>query len=182
MIGLLGPLVAFDAIDHDQLNRCLTDWGHRMGPLHRPRFGEFGGAHALFHEGRAVAVVAHEKMIAAKTCGLDRDEAFELARVCAERPGLCRVAVRLWREFVFPSAARVGGYRWAISYQDRAMHKGTLYRHDGWVRLGHTSSGSDQRGREGKRAGRRKTVWGWTAEPALMTGARERERELFGGL
>lgn len=175
MTGLFGTLVSFDAIDAGQLNRCLADWGHRMGPLHRPRFGEFGGAHGLYHEGELVAVTAHEKMIAAETCGLTRDEAFELARVCAVRPGLCRVAVRLWREFVFPPAARVGGFAWAISYQDRAQHKGTLYRMDGWVRLGHTSSGTDQRGRDGVRHGRRKTVWGWADDPALMAEARARD-------
>lgn len=175
MSGLLGPLVAFDAIGPDDLNRCLVDWGHKMGPLHRPRFGEFGGAHGLFHDGQLVAVTAHEKMIAAETCGLTREEAFELARVCAVRPGLCRVAVRLWREFVFPPAARVGGFGWAISYQDRVQHRGDLYRHDGWVRLGHTSSGTDQRGREGTRRGRRKTVWGWTLDPARMAEARARD-------
>lgn len=175
MIGLLGPLVAFDAIDPDQLNRCLVAWGHKMGPLHRPRFGEFGGAHGLYHEGQLVAVTAHEKMIAAQTCGLTRADAFELARVCAARPGLCRVALRLWREFVFPAAAGIGRFSWAISYQDRAEHRGTLYRMDGWVRLGHTSSGTDHRGREGTRHGRRKTVWGWTADPDLMAEARARD-------
>lgn len=180
MTSLLTPLVAFDAIDAEMLNRCLVAWEHRMGPLHRPRFGEFGGAHGLFHEDRLVAVVAHEKMIAAETCGLTRADAFELARVCAERPGLCRVAVRLWREFVFPAACRVGRYSWAISYQDRVQHRGTLYRNDGWVRLGQTNSGTDLRGRKGKRTGRRKTVWGWTTDEAAMQAARVRERELFG--
>ena len=174
-MSLLPPLVSFDAIEVAQLNFYLEAWQHKMGPLNRPRFGTFGGAYALMSHGQPVAVVAHEKMIAAETCGLSREEAFELARVCAVRPHLCRVAVRLWREFVFPSAARVGGFTWAISYQDRVQHRGDLYRHDGWVRLGHTSSGTDQRGREGVRKGRRKTVWGWTGDPALLAAARQRE-------
>ena len=175
MTGLFGPLVSFDAIEHADLNECLVLWGHKMGPLHRPRFGEFGGAYGLRHNGQLVAVVAHEKMIAAETCGIGRHEAFELARVCAARSGLCRVAVRLWREFVFPDAARSGGYSWAISYQDRVQHRGEIYRNDGWVRLGHTSSGTDQRGREGVRRGRRKTVWGWTLDGQLMADARARD-------
>lgn len=175
-MSLLAPLVSFDAIDHDRLNAALVAWGHKMGPLHRPRYGTFGGAYGLVHDGQLVAVVAHEKLIAPETCGISRDDAFELARVCAIRPHLCRVALRLWREFVFPSAAQVGGYQWAISYQDRAEHRGDLYRHDGWVRLGHTSSGTDARGREGKRAGRRKTVWGWTLDAGAMALAREADR------
>jgi hypothetical protein len=167
---MFAPLVAFDAIDHERLNGALLAWGHKMGPLHRPRYGTFGGAYGLVHDGQLVAVVAHEKMIAASTCGLDRNDAFELARVCAIRPHLCRVALRLWREFVFPRAAQVGGYTWAISYQDRVQHRGDLYR------LGHTSSGTDARGRGGKRTGRRKTVWGWSMDERAMAAAREADR------
>jgi antitoxin VapB len=177
-VSFLTPLVAFDAIDHDELNRCLVAWQHKMGPLHRPRFGTFGGAHGLRHEGALVAVVASEALCVERTCGLTRADAFELARVCAVRPGLCRVAVRLWREFVFPAMCKAGGEQmlWAISYQDRAQHKGDLYRNDGWVRLGTTSSGTDPRGRDGKRKGRRKVVWGWSADEQAMAAARERDR------
>jgi hypothetical protein len=175
--SFLGPLVHFDAIDADTLNRCLVDWGHKMGPLHRPRYGRFGGAHALFHEGQPVAVVATEKMIAVETCGLSRDHAFELTRVCAVRPGLCRVALRLWREFAFPCFVRASGQPWAISYQDAVEHSGGLYRLDGWVRLGETSSGTDKRGRDGTRKGRRKVVWGWTDDAAAMAGARSADAE-----
>ena len=171
-MSFLPPFVTFDAIAHDELNRCLVEWEHKMGPLNRPRYGEFGGAHGLRHEGKLLAVVASERMIAARTCGLSRDDAFELARVCAARPGLCRVVVRLWREFVFPAMAAAGRYTWAISYQDRVQHRGDLYRMDGWVRLGETSSGTDTRGRDGVRKGRRKTVWGWTGDPGLMAAAR----------
>lgn len=169
---LLPPLIDFDAIEDDELNRCLIAWRHKMGPLHRPKFGHFGGAHGLRHHGELVAVVATARMIAEETCGLSREDAFELARVCAIRPGLCRVAVRLWREFVFPDMSAVARCRWAISYQDAALHSGHLYRMDGWVRLGATRSGTDKRGREGTRKGRAKVVWGWSADPSLMAEAR----------
>lgn len=175
---LLQPLITFDTIDNDELNRCLIAWGHKMGPLHRPQYGNFGGAHGLRHDGELLAVVASERMIAAQTCGLTRTEAFELARVCAARSGLCRVVVRLWREFVFPAMCNAGGYRWAISYQDRVQHTGNLYRMDGWVRLGETRSGTDLRGRDGTRKGRSKTVWGWTADAALMAATRGAETRL----
>jgi antitoxin VapB len=171
-MNFLTPLIQFDEIGHDALNRCLEDWGHRMGPLNRPRFGHFGGAHGLEHDGKLVAVVATERMIAPKTCGLSREDAVELARVCAVRPGLCRVAVRLWREFVFPAMCAAAGAKWAISYQDATLHSGNLYRHDGWVRLGETRSGTDKRARNGVRSGRAKIVWGWTHDAELMAAAR----------
>jgi len=175
--SFLDPLISFDTITDAELNQCLVDWGHKMGELHRPLYGTIGGAHGLRHHGALVAVVATEPMIAASTCGLSRNEAFELARVCAARPDLCRVAVRLWREFVFPEMARAGGWKWAISYQDAVQHRGGLYRMDGWVRLDWTRSGTDLRGREGTRKGRNNVVWGWTDNHAALAAARVEERE-----
>lgn len=165
MGSLLEPLVSFDAIDRDELNRCLVAWGHRMGPLNRPSFRE-GRAHGLRHDGVLVAVTATEQMIPAATAGLTRDEAMELARVCAVRSHLCRPVVRLWREFVFPAIARSWGTPWAISYQDAVLHAGDLYRHDGWLRIGASSSGTDTRGDGPARKGRRKVIWGWHADRA----------------
>lgn len=173
---LFDPLVSFDTISTDELNDCLVRWDHKMGPLHRPQFGNLACAHGLRHSGRLVAVVATDALVAQQTCGHTRQDSFELARVCAERPGLCRVAVRLWRAFVFPAICRHGGYSWAISYQDRVQHRGDLYRMDGWVRRGFTSSGTDPRGRDGMRKGRRKVVWGWTENADLMAIARAEDQ------
>jgi hypothetical protein len=65
------------------------------------------------------------------------------------------VALRLWREFVFPTL----GYRYAISYQDADLHNGNTYRFDGWKRLPLIGrSGPDSRS---GRLGRRKYVWLW---------------------
>lgn len=167
MTGLLLPaLVAFDAITLDEINRCLVDWDHKMGPLQRPDFG-FARFHGLRHSGELVAVVAADQLIPPETCGLRREEAMELTRLCACRPDLCRVALRLWREFVFPALSRSWGTPWAISYQDRRLHSGNVYRFDGWVPIGRTRSGTDQRGAGGGRVGRDKTVWGWHADGAL---------------
>lgn len=174
MMGFLPPLVSFDSIEHAELNRCLTEWGHKMGPLNRPQFRE-GRAHGLFHDGALVAVVATEQMIASETCGLSRDDALELARVCAQRPDLNRVSVRLWREFVFPFVSRSWGTDWAISYQDAVLHGGDLYRFDGWVRLGFTRSGTDKRNISGLALGRKKVVWGWNANREVMARARAGE-------
>jgi hypothetical protein len=126
-----------------------------------------------------VAVTATEQMIPAATAGLTRAEALELARVCAVRPDLCRVALRLWREFVFPAISRNWGASWAISYQDAIEHTGNLYRHDGWVRLGHSKSGSDTRGKGAPRMGRKKVIWGWHGDPADRAAARSKEADLL---
>ena len=136
---LVSPLVSFDAIDRDDLNRCLVAWGHKMGTLSRP-MGD-GPFHGLRNHGTLVGVVATSELIGATCAGLSRHEAVELSRVCAARRDLCRVLVRLWREFVFPAMRR----EWAVSYQDAVEHSGNLYRFDGWTRLGFSHSGSDQR-------------------------------------
>lgn len=165
---LIDPLISFDEIDRVHLNRCLQRWEHRMGPLHRP-FAQFDRCFALFHEAETVAVVAHSRLIGAVVAGISREQACEVARVCAARPDLCRVVLRLWREFVFPSLKKP----WAISYQDAALHSGHLYRFDGWVRLGSSRSGTDARG--GGRKGRSKVIWGWCADASVRKSVREAE-------
>jgi hypothetical protein len=159
--GFLDPLVSFDVIDEGELNWCLRKWEHQMGPLNRPTPS---AAHGLRHDGRLVAVTSTDHLAAAKVAGLTRAEAVELSRVCAERPDLCRVALRLWREFVFPGMCEARGCSWAISYQDAALHSGNLYRFDGWVRLAFSHSGTDSRT---ARAGRDKFIWGWHADPEV---------------
>lgn len=164
--SFLTPLVSFDTIEEGELNACLVKWGHRMGPLNRPTPSV---AHGLRHDGRLVAVTATDHLAAATVAGFDRRTAIELSRVCAERPDLCRVALRLWREFVFPSMARVRGCSWAVSYQDAALHSGNLYRFDGWVKLAFSHSGTDTRS---GRPGRDKFIWGWSADSTVRQAAR----------
>jgi hypothetical protein len=98
---------------------------------------------------------------------LTRANTIELARLCAVRPGLCRVALRLWREFVFPRM----GYEVAISYQDADLHNGNTYRFDGWTREAFSHSGTDKRS---GRKGRNKWIWVWR-RPAAMAAAEERK-------
>lgn len=157
---LAPPIVHLEAIDHSALNSALILWRHKMGPWERPEFGP-NWFHGLFHNGRVVAVTAAAPLISVEVCGLSRTQAIELGRLCAERSHLCRAMLRLWREFVFPAL----GYAWAISYQDAVLHTGNIYRHDGWIRLGQSSSGTDAR--SGKR-GRRKVIWGWSGDPTAL--------------
>lgn len=121
--------VTFEPITREELNAHLVLWGHRMGEIHRPTRG---WSHGLRHEGRLLAVVATDTLIRERVAGLTRHEAVELSRLCAAKPDLCRVALRLWRSFAFPAIAAARGCRWVVSYQDAALHSGNLYRFDGW--------------------------------------------------
>lgn len=160
----LFPLATFDAISINEANRLLAEWGHAMGPLNRPMQGSLlscGGdaAHALFHEGRPVAVVTTSNLIGSHVAGhpeMTRENTCELSRLCASRRDLCRVALRLWREFVWSPMS--GRFPWAISYQDANLHKGDVYRFDGWEAIGASRSGADRRS---GRQGRNKVIWRW---------------------
>lgn len=149
-------VASFSRITLDEANSGLVAWKHKMGALNRP-FQE-AICHGLFHEDKLVAITTMSTLIPEGMGGelpsLNRENCCELSRLCAERPGLCRVALRLWREFVFPSL----GYKYAISYQDSDLHSGNTYRFDGWHRAHHSSSGTDAR--SGKR-GRNKWIWVW---------------------
>lgn len=137
------PMVAFNPISLDEANRLLTQWGHKMGPC--VRGNARGWSHALIHEGKPVAVTVTATLIRERVGGgavhLTRKSSIELARLCAERSGLCRVALRIWREFVFPAL----GYQFAVSYQDADLHDGNTYRFDGWQRVARSRSGPDSR-------------------------------------
>jgi hypothetical protein len=153
------PLISFDAISRGDLNDCLIAWQYRMGPWERPNYREI--FHGLRHDGQLVAVCAAGDLIRETCAGFTRDEAVELGRVCAARRDLCRVVLRLWREFVFPALCRAHGWSWVVSYQDAVMHRGDLYRFDGWVRAGESRSGTDARS---GRKGRSKVIWAWCAD------------------
>jgi hypothetical protein len=163
------PLLWFDSISLLSANHLLDAWGHRMGPLRRPMGGDL--AHALVHrEEGPVVVITTSTLIRDGVGGglhhLCRSNALELSRLCGARPGLCRLGIRLWREFVFPLL----GVPYAISYQDADLHNGATYRFDGWVRspkkahsgaAGKTSTFYLSADRDARRPGRDKWVWVW---------------------
>ncbi len=152
---ILLPLITFDRIELEDANLCLESWGHKMGPLHRGNQG--ATCHALYHDGRPVAVTMASNLISpvvGNAPHLRRENTIELSRLCAERGGLCRVAIRLWREFVFPTLP----YQYAVSYQDADLHSGNTYRFDGWERVSYSRSGKDTRS---GRPGRNKWCWQW---------------------
>lgn len=159
MSDVLSTPVMFGAIAREDLNSHLVTWGHRIGEVRRPTRG---WSHGLSRDGELLTVVATDTLIRERVAELSRHEAIELSRICAVEPCLCRVALRLWRMFVFPDLCAQRGCRWALSYQDAAMHRGDLYRFDGWVRIGQSRSDTDPRS---GRSGRRKVIWGWCDDP-----------------
>lgn len=147
------PVAAFSSVKLEEANYLLEKWGHKMGPC--VRGNSRGWSHALFYGSKPVGVVVTASLIRERVGGapqFTRENTVEVARLCAERPGLCRVVLRMWREFVFPSL----NYAHAISYQDAKLHTGNLYRFDGWQRIAFSHSGRDSRS---GRVGRNKYVW-----------------------
>lgn len=156
--SLLAPIASFTECTLDEANRLLVEWKHKMGPLNRgdEHYGA-SGYYVLVHHDAPIAVATHSGLIRSHAGGgldqLTRDNTIELSRLCAARPGICRVMLRLWRECVFPTLGR----RFALSYQDADLHSGNTYRFDGWKRSPKMSrSGTDSRG--GKK-GRDKWLW-----------------------
>ena len=151
------PLASFDQVDLAEANRLLVAWGHRMGPLERGN-SQAQHCHVLRAHGEPVALATTSSLIREHVGGglshLTRANTVELSRLCAGAPWANRVALRLWRELVFPGT----GAAHAISYQDADMHSGNTYRFDGWQRAGFSSSGTDSRS---GRKGRRKWIWLW---------------------
>lgn len=155
--GALFSFVGFEPVSLREANAMLEAWSHKMGPLARGNQGAVA-CHALIHEGKPVAVTTASTLIAPVVGGgcrwMTRENTVELSRLCASRGGLCRVALRLWREFVFPALP----FEMAVSYQDADLHNGNTYRFDGWQRVGFSHSGKDTRS---QRPGRDKVIWMW---------------------
>lgn len=152
------PLVKFTTIDQVTANKLLVQFGHTIGPVWRGAHGNAISCQALYELETPVGVVTAHHLVRETVGGgnthLTRENTVELSRLACARPGLTRVVIRLWREFVFPTL----GYRFAVSYSDNAQHTGNLYRFDGWKKSGQSKSGPDTRT---GRPGRDKTIWTW---------------------
>ena len=160
---LAAPIIHLEQVDNVDADKLLVAWEHKMGPCNRP-MGKIR-SHILFAHGEPVALSVTADLVAETCAGLTRDEAIELARLCASRRDLNRVMLRLWREYLFPSYVKL----WAVSYQDEALHSGDTYRFDGWWKIGHSHSGTDRRS---DRKGRNKTIWAYTHDADLRSAVR----------
>lgn len=160
------PMVGLYPFDQDEANRLLERWQHTLGPINRPFHSE---AYALMLDQRPIAVAVSTNTMGNSVAGYRRQEVVELGRLCAE-PGNTwanRVLLRLWREVCAP--------RWqcwpvkaAISYSHNAMHRGEIYRTDGW-RLVKEDAGSTSDSNHGRpvtdmRSAGKKRLWAWSYE------------------
>ncbi len=156
----LFPIASLVDCAVEEANNYLGVWHHKMGGFDRGSGGGYSipRCYLLLHENVPVAVAIQSSLIRDHAGGglgdrLTRENTIELARLCAARPHLCRVMLRMWREFVFVPSS----YRYALSYQDADIHTGYTYRFDGWTRSPKKSrSGTDRR--SGK-MGRNKWLW-----------------------
>jgi antitoxin VapB len=159
------PMVGLYPCPIEEANRLLVEWGHRLGPVNRP-FRQEG--YVLELDGYPIAVATSGSIISPSVAGYQREEVVELTRLAAAKPWASRVMIRLWRE--------VCGPRWkswpvkaAISYSHNLMHRGNLYRFDGWEKVT-TNAGSGGGGRWSRKRTRDeavygpKTLWIWRYE------------------
>ncbi len=163
------PVVSFQEIAVPEANRLLVEWGHRLGPVHRP-FGM--QAFGLVVDAKLVSVAVSASTVSTTVAGYRREQVVELARQCAEPSSAWanRVTIRLWRE--------VGAHLWpywtalaAISYSKNAHHRGDLYRFDGWQKVSEDCGSSGGGAWSRKRYATdevhgKKTLWLWRYAPA----------------
>jgi antitoxin VapB len=119
------PIAGLYPIEVAQANAFLVKVGHRLGPVNRPFRQE---AFGLEVDGHLMAVAVSASMVADHVTTLDlegapderfnRQEVVELARLAAAGPRWSGWPVRA-----------------LISYSHNAMHRGDLYRFDGWVKV-----------------------------------------------
>lgn len=139
------PLVGLHPVTLEEANALLVRFGHRLGPVERPFRSE---CFVLELDGEAVSVAVSASAVSDTIVGeIDgqpieyrRDEVVELARLASSEPWANRVMIRLWREACAPRWT-CWPVRAAVSYSKNAMHRGDLYRFDGWTRI-RTDAGS----------------------------------------
>ncbi len=141
------PVDGFSPCTVDNANWLLEQWGHYLGPCHRP----FGIDCWTFDvAGQPVSVAVGASIVSAHLVDDDgnelfrRDQVIELARLCSVERWATRLMLRWWRE--------VGALRWshwpveaAVAYSQNNRHAGDIYRWDGWKRV-RSNSGSGQGG------------------------------------
>ena len=160
----LPALVGLVPLPVDQANVLLTEWGHTLGPVHRPFRQE---AYSLELDGAPVSVAVSASIVSATVKHLARGEVVELARLCTHpaHRWATRVMLRLWREVAAPRWA-CWPVRAAVAYSQTRYHDGHIYRFDGW-RLADEAAGSIGGGSWSRRRSAadavhgRKRLWIW---------------------
>jgi hypothetical protein len=165
------PMFGLYPIPMADANALLLEWGHKLGPCNRPfRQDAFG----IEVQGRVSAVAVSASIVHGPVAGFTTQQVVELARCASCLPWLNRVMIRLWREVCAPT--------WpcwpvlaAVSYSKNSMHKGDLYRFDGWEKIkenaGSSGGGAWSRKRyAGDAVHGSKTLWLFRYGAARPTG------------
>jgi hypothetical protein len=133
--GQSDPLF-FAPVTKRQANELIASFGgHPCGPYDR-RFGY--QAWGLAVDGQAAAVAVSGSTVGVSAAGYNRFRCVDLARIARhpDHPGIMRVMLRLWRDYL---AAKWADQYWpvdaAVSYALPGK-AGNLYRFDGWTRWG----------------------------------------------
>lgn len=133
-VGQSDPLF-FAPITRRQANDLLDHFGHPLGHFTRP----FGfQAWGLAYRGTAVAVAVSGSTVGSSAAGYGRFDVVDLARIARhpKHPGVMRVMLRLWRDYLGPLWAEAyWPVQAAVSY-GLPGKAGTVYRFDGWKRYG----------------------------------------------
>lgn len=164
------PVVALVPISNDECNRWLIEWGHQLGPCSRPFRSE---SWALEMDGAPISVAMTCSIIHGPAAGYETKECVELARLASANPWANRVMLRLWREVCAPAWGGGWEVKAVVSYSHNALHKGSLYRADGWTKVkenaGSTGKGGNwsrrNRGYENEALIGYKTLWVWEYKP-----------------
>ena len=178
------PMAGLYPIPLAEANALLVKWGHKLGPVKRPFRSE---AFGLTVDGRTCAVAISASTVSNTAAGYRRDQLVELARLASSEPWGNRVMLRFWRELCAP--------RWkcwpvlaAISYSQNALHRGDIYRFDGWEKVsdkagnanpgkhGFASAERRQKGTEYATAPIKgaKTLWLWRYPASTQLGKEQR--------
>lgn len=130
-----GQVELLAEISKADANALLRSWRHPLGLWRRPFGAQYWG---LAVDGKAAAVAISGSTVGATSAGYKRREVVELGRIARapEHPGVMRVMMRLWRDYL---AQRWERDYWpvkaAVSYS-LPGRQGNVYRFDGWRCVG----------------------------------------------
>ena len=130
-----GQIELLAEISKADANALLRTWGHPLGEWRWPFGAQYFG---LAVNGQAAAVAVSGSTVGATSAGYKRREVVELGRIARspEHPGIMRVMMRLWRDYLAQRWARdYWPIKAAVSYA-LPNRLGSTYRFDGWRCLG----------------------------------------------
>ena len=161
---LEAPMAGLMPVTIEEANALLKDWGHYLGPCHRPFRQE---SYAFEVQGEPIGVAVSASIVSDHVQQYRREEVVELARLCVnpDHRWATRVVLRLWREVAAPRW-KCWPVRATVAYSQTRRHEGDTYRFDGWTLMadgvGSSGGGSWSRKRYPTDAAHgKKRLWVW---------------------